>query len=59
MNRKLVAGVLINEKGVLMSGHLPYCIIKHENKEFWFEVANMLEKLAEQIREDLKENPCE
>lgn len=38
MNRKLVAGVLINEKGVLMSGHLPYCIIKHENKEFWFEV---------------------
>jgi len=59
MSRKFIAGVLINENEALMSGHIPYCIIKHENKEFWLEVASMLEGLAEQIREDIEENPCE
>ena len=59
MSERVVAGVIINEKGVLTAGHIPYCVIKHKNKEFWLWVADMLEELAEQIREDIKENPCE
>ena len=59
MNGKLVAGVLINDKGVLISGHVPYCVVKHENKAFWLLVADMLETLSKEIREAVEENLCE
>ena len=52
MKTNFVTGVLIDKKG-LIAEHIPYRVVKHKNKEFWLMVADMLEELAIQIREDV------
>ena len=51
MKTNFVAGVLIDKKG-LIAEHIPYHVVKH--KEFWLMVADMLEELVRQIREDVE-----
>ena len=47
-----VAGVWVGERGVRKAGHISYYEVPaHIRREFWLEVADMLEMLAEEIRE--------